>query len=95
MNKTEFINALAEKTNLSKTDAANVVNAIFDQESGILVTALTGGGKVAVGNFGSFTLKTRAARQGVNPATREKIQIPESKVVKFSASTGLKSQVGG
>ena len=81
MNKTEFIDAVAEKANLPKKDAAAAVQAFAD----VLADALKAGDKVALTNFASFELKQRQARQGYNPITKEPITIEASKdpVCKF------------
>lgn len=93
MNKSEFIDAVASKSGLSKTDAAKAVAAIFDT-NGVIADTIASGEKVVVTGFGTFSLKDRAARQGVNPATKEKIAIPASKAVKFGVGVALKGRFG-
>lgn len=95
MNKTDLINSLAESTGLSKAQATNAVNAIFDPSSGIIATTAVSGQKVTIPGFGTFTPKTRAARTGTNPATGERIQIPSRNTVTFTAGTTLKNTVNG
>ena len=76
MNKTELVAAVAAKAELSKKDAEAAVNAVFDS----VKDALAEGDKVSLIGFGTFSVKTRAARTGLNPRTKETIEIPESKV---------------
>ena len=75
MNKTEFIAAIAEEAGLSKTDAAKAVKAFTD----------------VVVEFGTFEVSKRPERQGINPATKEKITIAAANVPKFKAGAGLKN----
>ena len=77
MNKTEFIAAIAEEAGLSKTDAAKAVKAFTDVV-------------VEVG-FGTFEVSKRPERQGINPATKEKITIAAANVPKFKAGAALKN----
>ncbi|MBR2340534.1 MAG: HU family DNA-binding protein [Clostridia bacterium] len=89
MNKTELINVVAEATDLKKKDAEAAVNAVF----AAIADALKAGDKVQLIGFGSFDVKERAAREGRNPATGEKIQIAASKSVGFSAASALKASL--
>ncbi len=89
MNKTELAAAVAAKTELSKKDAEAAVNAVLAS----ITDALAEGGKVALVGFGTFDVKTRAARTGLNPRTKETIQIPEAKVPSFKAGSALKDAV--
>ena len=91
MNKTDLINAVSAKAGLTKSDAKNAVEAIFNPETGVIAETLKAGGDVRVTSFGTFGVTERAARQGVNPATGEKMQIKASKSPKFKASNNLKS----
>ena len=86
MNKTELVAAVAAKAELSKKDAEAAVNAVFDS----VKDALAEGDKVSLIGFGTFSVKTRAARTGLNPRTKETIEIPESKVPAFKAGSALK-----
>ena len=86
MNKTELIAAVAEKTGLTKKDAERVVNATFEAVTASLVK----GEKVSVSGFGNFEVKTREARVGRNPRTKETIQIPATRLPVFKASKALK-----
>ena len=89
MNKTELVAAVAAKADLSKKDAEAAVNAVFDS----VKDALAEGDKVSLIGFGTFSVKTRAARTGLNPRTKETIEIPESKVPAFKAGSALKDAV--
>ena len=85
MNKTEFINAVAEKSGLSKVDAKKAVEAFVETVS----SELKEGGKVAFLGFGSFSVAEKSARKGVNPKTKQPIEIPARKSVKFKAGAEL------
>ena len=89
MNKAELVAAVAEKTGLSKKDSEKAVNAAFDAISETLVE----GGKVQLVGFGSFETKTRNARVGRNPRTKEEIEIPASRIPTFKAGKALKDAV--
>ena len=85
MNKTELVNAIAEKSGLAKTDAKKALEATFEA----ITEAVKNDEKVALIGFGTFETAVRAARQGINPATKETINIPEKKIVKFKASSNI------
>lgn len=85
MNKTEFINAVAAKAGLSKVDAKKAVEAFVETVS----EELKSGGKVALLGFGSFSVAEKSARKGVNPKTKQPIDIPARKSVKFKAGSEL------
>ena len=85
MNKTEFINAVAEKSGLSKVDAKKAVEAFVETVS----SELKEGGKVALLGFGSFSVAEKSAREGVNPKTKQPIEIPARKSDKFKAGAEL------
>ena len=85
MNKTEFINAVAEKSGLSKVDAKKAVEAFVETVS----SELKEGGKVALLGFGSCSVAEKAARKGFNPKTKQPIEIPARKSVKFKAGAEL------
>ena len=89
MNKTELINAVAEKAELAKKDAEAAVTAAIDA----IAQALAQGEKVQLVGFGAFEVKTRAERIGRNPKTKETIQIPASKTPVFKAGKALKDAV--
>ena len=89
MTKVELINAVAAKTGLTKKDSEKAVTAVF----GTIADTLKEGDKVSLVGFGTFDVKTRAAREGINPRTKEKIQIAASKLPTFKAGKALKDQV--
>ena len=96
MNKKEMAAALAQQANLSQAKAADVLNCIFDTGgSGIIAAELDAGGKVTLPGFGSFGVKTRAARTGTNPATGEKIAIAARKYAFFKPGKPLRDRVAG
>ena len=89
MNKTELVAAVAAKTGLSKKDAERAVVATIDS----ITESLVKGDKVQVSGFGIFEVKTREARVGRNPRTKETIQIPATRLPAFKASKTLKDTV--
>lgn len=89
MNKAELIDYVADKTGLTKADAQNAVDAVFD---GITATLKKGNDARFVG-FGTFSVSKRAATTGRNPRTGEAIKIPASKNAKFKAGKELKEAV--
>ena len=89
MNKAELINAVAASADVSKKDAEAVVSAMLETITG----ALKEGNKVQLVGFGSFEVKTRAARTGRNPKTKEAIELPASIVPVFKAGKALKDAV--
>ena len=89
MNKKELIAAAAAKAGTTQKDAEAVINAALEA----LTAALQNGDRVQVSGFGIFEVKTREARVGRNPKTKEAINIPASKVPAFKASKTLKDAV--
>lgn len=89
MNKTELAAAVAAKAELSKKDADAAVTAVLDA----IKDALAEGDKVSLVGFGTFAVKTRAARTGINPLTKAPMSIPETKVPSFKAGAALKDAV--
>lgn len=89
MNKTELIAATAEKAGIPKKDAERVVNAALDT----IVATLAAGDRVQLSGFGIFETKTREARVGRNPRTKQAIQIPATRTPAFKASKALKDIV--
>lgn len=87
MNKAELAELLAGKLNVSKRETEEMINSLLD----IVIDELKKGNEVTFTGFGAFSVKTRAARAGVNPQNpSEKIQIPAVKVPKFKAGKALK-----
>ena len=91
MNKSELIDAIAEKAELSKKDAGSALDAMVAAIS----TALKAGDAVTLVGFGTFAVKERAARTGRNPQTGKEIKIAASKTPSFKAGKGLKDAVNG
>lgn len=85
MNKTELIDAIAEKSGLTKVDSKKALEALVDSVTAELKT----GGKVALVGFGTFSVSERSARTGINPRTKAAIKIPAKKVVKFKPGSDL------
>ncbi len=86
MGKKELVEAIAAKTGLTKADADRALDATLEG----IVTGLKKEGKVALVGFGTFSAKKRAARTGINPLTKEKINIPAKNVASFKAGAKLK-----
>ena len=85
MNKAQLIDAIAEKSGLTKADAKKALDAFVEATS----DALKNGDRVALIGFGSFAVSTRSARTGRNPQSGAPIQIPSKKVVKFKPGAEL------
>ncbi|MEJ8767981.1 HU family DNA-binding protein [Prevotella sp. HCN-7019] len=85
MNKTELIEKIANGANLSKADAKKALDATVEA----IKAALIEGDKVQLIGFGTFSVNERPAREGINPATKEKITIAAKKVAKFKAGAEL------
>ena len=90
MNKTELVAAAAEKTGLTKKDAECLLSAAFET----ITEKLIQGEKVQISGFGIFEVKSREARVGRNPRTKESIQIPATRQPVFKASKTLKDTIG-
>lgn len=86
MNKTELVAKIAEKAGISKKDADAAVVAFVDT----VVEAMKADDKISLVGFGTFSVKERAARTGINPLTKEKISIPASKAPAFKAGKAFK-----
>ncbi len=89
MNKNDLVAAVADSAGLSKADSTKAVDAVFDSIS----ASLKSGDEVRLVGFGTFSVAHRAASEGRNPRTGEKIKIPASKQPKFKAGKGLKDAV--
>ncbi|MCR4773414.1 MAG: HU family DNA-binding protein [Prevotella sp.] len=85
MNKTELVEKIAAKAGLSKVDAKKALDATTEA----LKEALVAGDKVQLIGFGTFSVNERPAREGINPATKQKIKIAAKKVAKFKAGAEL------
>ena len=91
MNRSELAQQVATRAGVDNSQAKAAVDAVFET----ITDELSSGNEVAVSGFGKFSVADRAARQGVNPATGEKIQIKASKAAKFSPASGLKNTLNG
>ncbi len=89
MQKTEFIKAIAERTGNSQKDTKEIIDAALD----VIAEALADGRRVTLTGFGTFEVRDRQERDGVNPQTGEKIKIPATRTPGFSASSTLKDRV--
>ncbi|MGN1343164.1 MAG: HU family DNA-binding protein [Traorella sp.] len=89
MNKKALIDVVASKLDMTKKDAAVVVETVFDT----ITESLVNENKVDISGFGKFEVKTRKGRSGINPATKETIEIPASKACGFKAAKALKEAI--
>ncbi len=89
VNKNDLISRVAGTANLSKADAGRAVDSVFDS----IATSLANGDEVRLVGFGTFSVANRAASQGRNPRTGERIWIAASKQPKFKAGKALKGAV--
>lgn len=91
MNKSELIDAVAEKTGQTKGDTGKSLDALID----VIIEAVVAGDKVQLVGFGTFEPQHRAARSGRNPATGAAIEIAASTAPKFTAGKAFKDKVAG
>ena len=89
MTKSDLITVVAEKAGITNKDAKKYVDLVL----GSVYDALAEGEDVQLSGFGNFDIKVRAARKGINPATKEAIDIPESKAVSFKATKSLREKL--
>jgi DNA-binding protein HU-beta len=89
--KAEFVDQVADRSELGKGEAGKAVDAVLDT----IKEVLSRGGEINFTGFGKFAVADRGARQGVNPQTGERIQIAASRVPRFSAGSALKGAVKG
>ena len=89
MNKKDLVDAVAKKTGAKKKDVKKIIDTTIE----VISDALAKGEKVQLVGFGSFEVRKAAARRGVNPQTKEPINIPERKVPKFRPGKALKEKV--
>ncbi|WP_018133215.1 HU family DNA-binding protein [Effusibacillus pohliae] len=89
MNKADLVNSVAERSELTKKDAARAVDAVFES----ITEALANGDKVQLIGFGNFETRERAARKGRNPQTGQEIEIPATKVPTFRPGKALKEAI--
>jgi DNA-binding protein HU-beta len=93
MNKSELVEALARRSDLSKKDARTVVDTLFDPQNGILAMAMKRGDRVSITGFGTFEVRKRAERMARNPRTGQQMRVPATKTPAFRAGKGLKEGV--
>jgi len=86
MNKADLVSMIAAKSNLTKKDSESALNAFVET----VQTALKKGEKIQLVGFGTFEVRSRAARTGINPRTKETIKIPATKAPVFKAGKALK-----
>lgn len=89
MTKSELISAIAEKGVYSKKDAEKALSTVVDT----ITEALAKGDKVSIVGFGSFEVRDRAAKESINPATKQPVHVPAKKVPAFKAGKALKEIV--
>ena len=89
MTKSELIASVSEKAGMTKKDAEKAISAIIDS----ITEALAKGEKVQLVGFGTFEVRERAERTGINPQTQQKIKIAATKTPAFKAGTTLKEAV--
>lgn len=91
MNKNDLVEAVATSASLKKAEALKAMEAVFDS----ITSALQSGDEVRLVGFGTFSVVSRAASEGRNPRTGQKISIAASKQAKFKAGKGLKDALNG
>ena len=89
MTKTEFVKALADSSGMTQKDADRALHLVLNE----LSKALAQGEKIVLPGFGTFEVRTRGSRTGVNPQTGKKIEIAESRSPSFKAGSALKALV--
>ena len=93
MNKSDLVDALADRTGMTKADASRAVDALFSTDDGVIAKALKNGDRVQITGFGTFEAKKRKARTGRNPRTGETIKIAATQTPSFRAGKGLKDGI--
>ncbi|MBD2138395.1 HU family DNA-binding protein [Anabaena sp. FACHB-1237] len=89
MNKGELVDAIAEKTGVTKKQVDQVLSSVIET----IIEAVASGDKVTLVGFGSFESRERKAREGRNPKTNEKMEIPATRVPAFSAGKQFREKV--
>ena len=89
LNKNDLAKALREEYGCTGKDCKAIVTDIFE----VITVSLANGNDVSINGFGKFEVKERAARKGINPATKEEIDIPAVKTTSFKASKTLKDKL--
>jgi DNA-binding protein HU-beta len=93
MNKSDLVDALADRTGMTKADASRAVDALFSPDGGVIAAALKHNDRVQITGFGTFEAKHRKARTGRNPRTGQTIKIAATKTPGFRAGKGLKDAI--
>lgn len=91
MNKAALVERIAERHGVTKADAERIMDTVIDS----ITSTLKGGGEVAIAGLGAFKVRARAARTARNPRTGAMVQVPATKVPKFTAAKALKEAVKG
>ncbi len=89
MNKVELVKVVAEETGLTQKEVNAVVDTFFDT----VIADLAEGNEVALAGFGKFVVKTRAARESINPRSKEVVKVPACKAVTYKPSKNIKEAV--
>jgi DNA-binding protein HU-beta len=93
MNKSELVQALSDRTELSRADATRAVEALFSPDDGLITQTLKSGDRVQITGFGTFETKERKARTGRNPRTGREIRIGPTVSATFRPGKALKDSV--
>lgn len=89
MNAKEFVQSVSTEARLNYKQSQEVIEAVFTA----IAKGLVAGEKISIAGFGTFSIKERPERQGINPSTKEKIVIPAKRVVVFKPAKNIKEQV--
>lgn len=89
MNKIELVKSVAEETGLTQKEVSAVVDTMLET----VIADLADGNEVALAGFGKFVVKTRAARESINPRTKEVVKVPSCKAVAYKPSKAIKDAV--
>jgi DNA-binding protein HU-beta len=89
MNKSELINSLSEETTFNKKDVSRILDSLIR----IIERTLKRGDKVAITGFGTYWVSQRPARKGINPSTKQKIDLPAVSVARFKAGKQLRELI--
>lgn len=95
MNRAELVDALAERMEVSRREAGDIITALFNPSEGIIAKSLKKGDVVSLTGFGAFGVRKRSARTARNPQTGESIKVAATKVPAFKAGASLKAVVSG
>lgn len=93
MNKSELVQSLASKTDMTKADAQRAIDALFNTKDGIMTRALKKGDRIQITGFGTFETRKRKARTGRNPRTGKEIKIGPTTTPSFRPGKALKDAI--